>query len=131
MAVIILGVMATGCQSAHQPAVIAVTGTNFGLDIAQNPATQTPHMKLGYNRGEVALVSKGKFGTENDVANVVMEFKYTGGSGENSGIYQRLAVGKAAVTGTGATAMFLKNADGNLSENAIKNAMAAREAISD
>ncbi len=112
-----------GCQTPP-PAVIAVTGTNFGLEISQNAATQTPQIKLGYNRGEVALVSKDKF-KDNDLGNVLMEFNYGGTTSNN--IYQRLAVGENAVQQAGAAAMFLKDANGTLSPAAA--AMIEKELI--
>ena len=99
-----------GCQTIH-PAVVAATGTMFGLELSQNPATQTPQVKLGYNRAEIAIVSKEKYGE--DVANVLMEFNYGGTTGNS--LYQRLAVGDQAVKQAGAAAMFLKDANGNLS----------------
>lgn len=121
----IVSVLLSSCQTTP-PAVIAVTGTNFGLEISQNAATQTPQIKLGYNRGEIAIVSKDKF-KDDDAANVLMEFGY-GGSTSNS-IYQRLAVGKDAVTAGGAQFMFLKNSDGNLNPEAVQKAKEAINAI--
>ena len=112
----IVSVLLSSCQTTP-PAVVAVTGTNFGLEISQNAATQTPQIKLGYNRGEIALVSKDKFKND-DLGNVLMEFNY-GGSTSNS-IYQRLAVGEHAVQQAGAAAMFLKDANGNVTPAAAQ-----------
>lgn len=101
----------TGCQSPPK-SVVAATGTNIGLEFAQNPATQAPEMRLGYNRAEVAIVSENEY--DGDVANVLMELRYGGSDSTHPGIYQRLAVGKTAVQQDGASAMFLKNADGTI-----------------
>ncbi|MHB8067596.1 MAG: hypothetical protein ACYDIC_06810 [Desulfobaccales bacterium] len=122
----IASIFLSGCQTP--PSVIAVTGTMFGVEVSQNPATQLPQAKIGYNRAEFAMVNKngggpssqgqagqsGKAGqTGQDVPNVLMEFGY-GGTNANS-IYQRLAVGEHAVQQDGAAAMFLKDSNGNLS----------------
>jgi hypothetical protein len=128
--------------------VVAMTGTVIGVDIAQNPATQTPHAKLGYNRGELALVPTNRYenpqsnsGGQNgqnqgakDSANVLMELRYGGifDLGASSGIYQRLAVGDIAVKQPGAAAMFLKNANGELDDkvvSAIKALPALQEQV--
>ena len=115
----------SGCQSMPN-SVIAATGTNIGLELSQNTATQTPQMKLGYNRAEAAFVSDKEY--DGDVANVLMEIRYGGSNDTHPGIYQRLAVGKTAVGRPGASAMFYKNADGNLSDQsaqALQNAIKA------
>lgn len=117
--------LVSGCQSMSN-SVIAATGTNIGLEISQNTATQTPQMKLGYNRAEAAFVSDTEYG--GDVANVLMEIKYGGSSDTHPGIYQRLAVGKIAVSRPGASAMFYKNADGNLTPEAATALGAAIDA---
>jgi hypothetical protein len=125
--------------------VVAMTGTVIGVDIAQNPATQTPHAKLGYNRGELAFVptnrqetssaGQGGQGSNNnggakDSANVLMELRYGGifDTGATSGIYQRLAVGKEAVQQPGASLMFGKDAEGKIDANA-KAALQSLETI--
>jgi hypothetical protein len=124
--------------------VVAMTGTVIGVDIAQNPATQTPHAKLGYNRGELAFVPTNRRkgaqsgasgqngligGGAKDSANVLMELRYGGifDTGRSSGIYQRLAVGDIAVQQDGASAMFIKDADGKVDENAEKAIRAIRD----
>lgn len=111
--------------------VIASTGTSIGLEIAQNPATQVPHAKLGYQRAEVALVPTNR-PTEDpsdkkpvgaDVtAQVLMELKYSGifSWGDGSGIYQRLAVGTDAVMQPGATMMFARAPDGSITSEGIQ-----------
>ena len=112
-----------GCRT--DPAVIAATGTNVGLDMSQNQVNQTPQIRFGYNRGEVAIVRTN--GNPNDVPNVVMELKYSGiFSTSNAGIYQRLAVGSNAVSQGGAALMFLRDSDGKIdatSASAISNAV--------
>lgn len=45
-----------GCASRINHYVLASTGTSIGVDISQDPKTQMYYGKLGYNRGEVALV---------------------------------------------------------------------------
>ncbi len=40
--------------------VIASTGTSFGVDLSQDQATQTPRMKVGYSRAELALVPSNR-----------------------------------------------------------------------
>jgi hypothetical protein len=120
--------VATGC-AATRHAVVAATGTSIGVEIAQNPANQTPHAKLGYQRAEVAIVptnraagadpgALGKGAAE--TTNVLMELRYSGifSTGERSGIYQRLAVGKKAVKQPGAAVMFLKDHKGEVDEQA-------------
>ncbi len=113
----------SGCSTTKN-SVVAATGTSIGLELSQNAATQTPQMKLGYNRAEVAFVSDEKLkdgaGGE-DVANVLMELRYGGSSDTHPGIYQRLAIGKKAVTQLGAAAMFSKDANGNISETSLEN----------
>jgi hypothetical protein len=105
--------------------VIASTGTVIGLEVAQNPSTQMYQAKLGYNRAEIALVpsnrSSGKTnelnyaGGASDTTDVMMELHYANiFSLQSSGIYQRLAVGKNAVSQPGAALMFAKGKDGNL-----------------
>jgi hypothetical protein len=112
----------SGCSNQRH-AVIASTGTNIGLELAQNPANQMPQGKLGYNRAELAIVptnrssdkSSGETGNgAADVADVVMELKFSNIFSGNSGIYQRLAVGKTAVSQAGAAFMFARDADGDL-----------------
>ena len=106
---ILVPVSLSGCQSgAPRPTVLAFTGTNLGVEVSQNVATQTPQMKLGYNRGEVAIVRD-----KND--NVLMEFGYGGGS---HNIYQRLAVGPIAVTVGPAVTMFSKDVTGAVTPSA-------------
>lgn len=118
--------LATGCESIPR-AVVAATGTVIGLELSQNPATQVPQMKLGYDRAEVAFVSKEKYAGD-DVANVLMELRYGGATGTHPGIYQRLAVGSTAVTQAGAVFMFMREADGSLPDaTAIAGALAARK----
>ncbi|MFA6053443.1 MAG: hypothetical protein WC762_12705 [Methylobacter sp.] len=125
-----------GCEAVPR-SVVAFTGTNIGLDISENPTTQMPHMKLGYNRAEGAFVSDKVFHEKNgqkesdDVANVLMELRYGDGNNINPSIYQRLAVGKTAVTQDGATALFLRSADGTIpTKEAVDNAKNAIKALS-
>lgn len=126
------GSIVVACTTMENPSVVAVTGTTIGLEVAQNSGTGTPEAALGYKRGEVAVVSdqtlKDGDGKE-DVANVVMELRYSN-SGPNAGIYQRLAVGRSAVSEKGAAFMFAKGVDGELSDEASKALNSAFQATS-
>lgn len=111
------------CQ-ATQNYIVTSTGTSIGLEIAQNPATQTPHAKLGYQRIELALVPTNKTvtpdgtgtGDASQHGEVLMELRYSGlfDLGKSSGIYQRLAVGDTAVRQDGATMLFGRDAEGEV-----------------
>jgi hypothetical protein len=130
-----------GCTTQQGYYVLALTGTVIGVEVSQNPATQTPQAKLGYNRGELAFVPTNRSGGENanaggaqgakDSAEVIMEIRYGGifDLGSNSGIYQRLAVGQTAVKQPGASFMFMKNANGDLNPEAAQKATEAIKAI--
>jgi hypothetical protein len=111
--------------------VIASTATVIGVEISQNPATQAPQAKLGYNRGEFAFVPTNRHAGEaagnpqrgaSDTANVIMELRYGGifDLGPSSGIYQRLAVGETAVRQDGAALLFMKNAEGQIDPAAAR-----------
>jgi len=126
-----------GC--AGRQAVIAVTGTVIGVEISQNPANQSPQAKLGYNRGEIAIVPTNRSAKEDagthgagakDVGDVLMEIRYGGifDTGPSSGIYQRLAVGSTAVSQPGASIMFAKDADGKIT-NETKEVLKSLETI--
>lgn len=115
-----------GCDSLRHE-VVAVTGTNIGVEISMNPANQTPQGKLGYQRTEIAIVptNRSSDGKEQstgrgalDATDVLMELKYAGifDAGQASGIYQRLAVGPNAVLQPGAAFMFSRDAKGDLSK---------------
>ncbi|MBU1052570.1 MAG: hypothetical protein KKC46_01935 [Proteobacteria bacterium] len=143
---ITLGV--SGCTSGSS--IIASTGTVIGVEISQNPATQNPTASLGYKRAELAYVptnratSNKTVRTENsdgtittttkegipdlkdgarDSANVIMELKYFGifSWGDESGIYQRLAVGDKAVSEPGAALLFSKDSSGKVDQNIAKS----------
>lgn len=108
-------VLLTGCAS--QNTVLVATGTVIGVEIGQNPSTGMYHAKLGYSRGELAMVPS----TNKYTPDVITELKYNGifSQGADSGIYQRMAVGSTAVAQPGAMAMFLKDGSGNISTNAV------------
>jgi hypothetical protein len=117
-----------GCNSYNHQ-VIAATGTSIGVEVSQNPATQVPQAKLGYQRAELAMVPTNRSAEKTtttgnsmgegakDHGEVIMELRYGGifDTGKSSGIYQRLAVGKVAVTQPGAAFMFAKDDEGALS----------------
>jgi hypothetical protein len=115
-----------GCTPTRH-AIVAATGTNIGVDVSQNPATNSPQAKLGYQRVEVAIVPTNRSAAEaagdagggaSEYGDVLMELRYGGifDLGESSGIYQRLAVGTTAVQQPGASLMFARDADGNVSK---------------
>lgn len=99
-----------GCKAIDRNYVITGTGTVLGVQIAENPATQLYEAKFGYSRAETALVPT------NGVS-VLMELRYSGIFSKSGGIYQRLAVGDTAVKQPGASFMFAKDSNGNLSTN--------------
>ncbi|PPD44527.1 MAG: hypothetical protein CTY16_11700 [Methylobacter sp.] len=126
-----MALLPTGCAERSY-SVLASTGTVIGVEVSQNPATQMPQGKLGYNRAELAFVPTNRNGGKDstgsvgngagDTANVLMELRYGGifDLGESSGIYQRLAVGDIAVQQEGAAVMFAKNADGTADPEAVQ-----------
>jgi len=129
-------VFLTGC-STQGYSVIATTATTIGVGLAQQPANGTLDATLGYKRAEFALVPTNRnagddAGTNNqgaaDSAEVIMELRYSGifTASEKGGIYQRLAIGKEAVTSNGASIMFAKEPDGTLSEEATRALKAVR-----
>jgi|GEM_PF-2521383 len=132
--VLSMAVVLSGCTHTDHM-VLSSTGTVIGVDISQDPATQSPHAKLGYNRGELAIVptnrppcvkdknppgfqcAQGDWkGGAKDTTDVLMELRYGGifDTGGSSGIYQRLAVGNTAVRQPGAAFMFAKDENGTL-----------------
>ena len=103
--------MFTGCAALKDKTVVT-TATVLGVSVAQNQGTGMYEAKLGYCRAEFVLAD-----TNN--ADVLMEFKTSGlfTFGANAGIYQRLAIGKAAVNSS--APMFLKDRTGNVDTNAV------------
>ncbi len=59
VAALALATLAGGC-SIDRHTVIASTGTTLGVELTQDPATQSPRMKVGYNRAELALVPSNR-----------------------------------------------------------------------
>jgi hypothetical protein len=129
VAILVVGTLAlsAGCSSRH--AIITSTATNIGVDISQNPTTNSPQARLGYQRVEFAIVPTnrsadiapdGTGGGASDHGNVLMELRYTGifDTGPSSGIYQRLAVGDTAVRQPGASLMFARDVEGKVSAEA-------------
>jgi hypothetical protein len=119
-----------GCTAARHE-VLAVTETNIGVDVGQTPSSQTPHAKLGFQRVETAVVPTNRSASEDagnapggaaSNADVIMELRYSGifSMGSDSGLYQRLAVGKEAVEQPGAAALFIRNSSGSLDPNATE-----------
>lgn len=100
-----------GCKSTN--CVVVTTQTGLGVSISENPTTQLYEARLGYFRNEFAFVPVDTNGTTPDVLmELQMNHLLKGGL-----IYQRLAVGKTAVSQPGATLMFSKGPDGKLSTN--------------
>jgi hypothetical protein len=127
----------SGCAARHE--VLAVTETNLGVDVVQTPSTQTPHAKFGYQRVEVAIVPTNRSAGEDagnvpsgaaSNADVIMELRYSGifSTGKDSGLYQRLAVGREAVQQPGAAALFIRDASGNVDANAVAALQALKKA---
>jgi hypothetical protein len=128
----------TGCV-ATKDHVIASTATVIGVELGQAPANTSPQAKLGYNRAEFAYVPtnrhelKSKDGPTtvkgaDESADVLMELRYGDIFSGKGGIYQRLAVGKNAVSQGGAAVMFAKDAEGKMDANsasAVSSAVAA------
>lgn len=128
-----------GCTTGKHY-VIAATGTVIGLEVAQNPSTQMYQAKLGYDRAELAIVpsnrASGSKGDTNygsgaaDTTDVVMELNYANIFDlKSSGIYQRLAVGKNAVSQPGAVFMFAKGKDGTLNPQVAESVSKAVQTI--
>ncbi len=129
----------SGCQTSANH-VIASTGTVIGVELSQNPANQNPQAKLGYYRSELAIVPTNRGNCERkpdgtfecadpqgaggakDTTDVLLELRYGGifDLGKSSGIYQRLAVGSTAVSRPGASLMFAKNSEGEVTLEAEK-----------
>jgi uncharacterized lipoprotein NlpE involved in copper resistance len=119
-----------GCKNQGYT-VIAASGTTIGVGISQQPTNGSVDATLGYKRAELAFVPTNRNSGENagtngggakDTGNVIMELRYSGifSLGENSGIYQRLAVGDKAVSQNGASLLFAKGHDGTISEETQK-----------
>lgn len=137
-----------GCTNTqHQ--VLSSTGTVIGIDISQDPATQAPHAKIGYNRGEFAIVptnrsqcTKKKDSEEwectpqqgagaKDTTDVLMELRFKSNltfQGD-AGIYQRLAIGSTAVQQKGAAFMFSKDDKGTVQADVAKYISQAKAEI--
>jgi hypothetical protein len=125
----------SGCR-ASPDYVIAASGTVIGVELSQNPATQIPQAKLGYDRAELAFVptnrgpkspSDPSLSGADQVADVLMELRYSGMFSTSGGIYQRLAVGPNAVKQAGAAFLFAKSPEGALDPAAARE---VKEAIS-
>lgn len=139
---LLAAVLASGC-SQNPTHVIASTATVIGVDMGQGQA-QAVTGTLGYKRAEFAIVPTDKLespagggasadprgsarsGSAKDAASVIMELNYQGIFSSGGGIYQRLAVGDAAVIQSPAAALlFAKNTDGSVDPQAAQIAQAA------
>lgn len=139
---ITLGGFLAACAPNQNHYIIAASGTVIGVQLGQAPADITPQAKLGYSRGEIAIVPTNRrvcykgpnnqplceagTGDASISPNVLMELYYKGffSRGDGSGIYQRLAVGKIAVSQAGAAVLFAKDSSGKVDENAVLAAKA-------
>jgi len=142
----------SGCANTKDHYVIASTGTVIGVEVSQNPVNQSPQAKLGYNRGELAIVPTNRgqcvwnnqksqwdcsyhglqgSGGAKDSTDVLMELRYGGifSLGSDSGIYQRLAVGRTAVKQPGAAFMFVRKTDGSIDNHTAAQVKEAIEKI--
>lgn len=131
-----------GC-AANKDNVLAVTATVIGVQIHQKDTDKTPEMKVGYARTEFAYVPTDKRSDTNSAAGsaansaeVLMEINAQGnvglGTAYQGGVYQRLAVGKTAVSQPGAAFMMAKDSNGTLNPTnaeAIQKAVAAIQAV--
>jgi len=133
-ALAMLAVLLTGCQ-ANKENVLAITTTVIGVQLHQKDADKTPELKVGYARTEFAFVptDKGGDGSSTNSAEVLMEINAQGnialGTAYQGGIYQRLAVGKTAVSQPGAWFMMSKDANGTLNPANAEAIQKATEAI--
>ncbi len=141
---IALGSSFAACAPNQNHYIIAASGTVIGVKLGQAPTDTTPQATLGYNRAEVAIVPSNRRvcykgpgnqplceegpGDASKSPNVIMELYFKGffSRGEGSGIYQRLAVGKEAVSQAGAAVLFSKDNSGKSDAQAIKAATALR-----
>lgn len=120
--------LVSGCAQQGYT-VIAASNTTIGVGISEQPSSGGVDATLGYKRQELAFVPTNRLGQTDqkeaggvgaqgarDTGNVIMEIRQAGifSMSENSGIYQRLAVGDIAVQQTGAALMFAKGHDGEL-----------------
>ncbi len=127
----------TGCTASREN-VLAITSTVIGVQVHQKDADKTPELKVGYARQEFAFVptDRGTNGSSTNSAEVLMEINAKGnfglGTAYQGGIYQRLAVGRTAVSQAGAAVMMAKDHGGNVTPEAaqgLSNALAAIRAI--
>lgn len=123
---LLVAALLSGCAAMHNKVIVS-TGTNIGVEISENPATGLYQAKLGYTRGELALVPV----TNNYTPDVITEIRYSGIFSSVGGIYSRMAVGQTAVAQPGAQLMFCKDPNGNVSTNAwsLVNKAAAAAAV--
>lgn len=114
IAVAVLALALAGCKTNS---VVTTTQTGLGISVSENPSTQLYEARLGYFRNEVAYVP-GNTNDPTSIPDVLMEIRmenlFRGGL-----VYQRLAVGKTAVTQPGASLMFAKDRDGQLNSNVV------------
>ena len=108
-------VVLSGCENLHS--VVTTTQTGLGVSVSENPSTQLYEARLGYFRNEFAFVP-GDTNRPGTVPDVLLEIRleniFKGGL-----VYQRLAVGRNAVTQPGAALMFAKDPKGNISTNVL------------
>ncbi len=125
---LLLGVY-TSCKS--QTCVVTATATGIGLRASYDQKTQMPLGELGYIHSAVAIVPTDRqadgeavkesatAANSTDVINEISFNNFFSFWNEN-GIYERIAVGKNAVSQPGAVALFAKNNSGNMDANSVK-----------
>lgn len=125
----LLFVVYTGCKS--QTCVVTATATGIGLRASYDQKTQMPLGELGYIHTAVAIVPTDRqadgetikesatAASSTDVINEISFNNFFSFWNEN-GIYERIAVGKNAVSQPGAVALFAKNNGGNMDANSVK-----------
>lgn len=106
--------ISAGCTNLHS--VVTTTQTGVGVSLSENPTTQLYEMRLGYFRNEFAFVP-GNTNDPTSIPDVMMEI-HIENILKGGHIYQRLAVGRNAVSQPGASLMFARDTDGTISSNA-------------
>jgi hypothetical protein len=125
-----------GCATDREN-VLAVTGTVIGVQIHEKDTDKTPELKVGYARAEFAYVptDKGSNGSAAHSAEVLMEINAQGnlglGTAYQGAIYQRLAVGKTAVSRPGAAFMMSKDNSGKLDKGTADALAKATATVTD
>ena len=125
--VLIVGLLVclvSGCGTP-QSCIVVTNNTGIALSVKENPQTQMYEVWMGYVNSVFGIVPTNRGWSDKvpaygegakDTGNVLFETNFTNWFcfWNSNGIYQRVAVGDAAVTQPGAMAMFAKNDKGNI-----------------